>query len=100
MSYCHFRDEKPNARKQHRCYLCGLDIAKGETYLRRTGIGDDGVESFCMHVDCEQVTNSWCQDCWENHDEVEFREEKKQYYAKKDTENKERLENLGFGGAK
>jgi hypothetical protein len=83
MSYCHFRDETPKARKEHRCYLCGLPIAKGETFLRRTGSGDDGLDSVCMHIDCEVVTNTWDSDCWENHDEHEFRDEKQAFYERK-----------------
>lgn len=55
----HLRDERPRARKPHRCYLCGESIPAGEVHVRRTQADGDGVGSFRMHGECEAESRSW-----------------------------------------
>lgn len=40
MSWQHLRDERRTARKDHRCYLCGLPILAGSEHIARTGTRD------------------------------------------------------------
>lgn len=74
MSWLHLSDTRPKARKDHRCELCGLTIAKGTVHVARRGIGDDGPCTFRMHDDCEKISRSWSYDDWEcGWDESEVR---------------------------
>ena len=77
MSWTCLSDRRLKARKPHRCYLCGLKIAVGETYVRYVGVGEDGFSSSANHDECLQVTsdNKWDIHCWESHDSECFREE-------------------------
>ena len=66
MSWVHLEDKIVTARKPHRCYLCGKPIAKGEKYLRRSGIEEgEGHRNAKMHPDCEEQTHDWEIDDWE-----------------------------------
>lgn len=73
MSWSHLNDTRPKARKPHNCFLCGMSIPAGETYVRRSGITSDGLLCFAMHVPCESKTRSWGQDEWDCHDPDDFR---------------------------
>jgi hypothetical protein len=68
MSWTHLDDSVvKKSRKPHRCYLCGKEIPKGASYLRRTGIDDDaGLLSIAMHPECESVTRTWDEMDWEH----------------------------------
>jgi hypothetical protein len=67
MSWTHLDDfVVKKSRKPHRCYLCGKEIPKGASHLRRTGIDDDaGLLSIAMHPECESVTRDWDEMDWE-----------------------------------
>lgn len=73
MSWTHLSDTTPKARKDYRCYLCGLPIPKGTVHDARRGIDDDGALTCRMHLDCVKLTAGWREDEWECHDEQEFR---------------------------
>ncbi len=80
MTWTSIRDETRKSRKPRQCILCEDAIAVGETYVARTGIGDDGRVTVAMHVDCEGRTRDWSIDDWESNDAYEMRglrEEKK-----------------------
>ena len=74
MSWTHLEDTTPKARKEHRCYLCELPIRKGTIHVARSGVGDNGIEKFRMHAECEKITKPWIEQDWENHDAWDFRE--------------------------
>ena len=65
-------ETQPVAKKDHRCYLCGLTIQKGIVYVRRFCF-DDGPFAAKMHLACEELTREWDRFSWEEHDEGEFR---------------------------
>jgi len=67
MSWTHLDDTLvKKSRKPHRCYLCGVEIPKGASYLRRTGVDEDsGLVSVAMHPVCESHTRDWDQMDWE-----------------------------------
>jgi hypothetical protein len=75
VSWNHLEDTHPVARKAHRCYLCGREIAVGERHVRRTGVGEDGLWTGRMHEECEALTVGWTEDDWECHDPAEFRDD-------------------------
>lgn len=75
MSWTHFSDTKPKARKDYRCYLCGLPILKGEEHLVRRGVSEGQLVACRMHEACENLTRQWDEDDWIYHDESEFRSE-------------------------
>jgi hypothetical protein len=67
-------DRLIQARKQHRCDLCGLRIRKGAQHILRTGV--DGREHWRMrmHLVCRDATNEWDEEDWEcGWDEYDFR---------------------------
>jgi hypothetical protein len=68
MSWTHLDNSVvKESRKPHRCYLCGREIPKGASYLRRTGIDDDaGLLSIAMHLECESQTHDWDEMDWEH----------------------------------
>jgi hypothetical protein len=70
----HLADTKPKARKDHQCLLCGEPIPKGTVHIARSGINDDGPDTFRMHISCEALTLKWDQGDWECHDAGEFRD--------------------------
>jgi hypothetical protein len=65
MSWTHFRDVMSVARKSHICGLCGRKINAGSRQVVRTGRGDDGIETFRMHAECEALTCNWDEMDWE-----------------------------------
>lgn len=66
MSWVHLEDKIVTARKPHRCYLCDKPIAKGEKYLRRSGIEEgEGYITAKMHPECEEHTRDWDDGDWE-----------------------------------
>lgn len=65
MSWTHFGDKVVKARKAASCYLCGEPIAIGETYVRRTGVGECGIGTTKMHPECEKESDSWHEMDWE-----------------------------------
>lgn len=66
MSWVHLEDKIVTARKPHRCYLCDKPIAKGEKYLRRSGIEEgEGHITYKMHSECEEHTRDWDEGDWE-----------------------------------
>ena len=67
MSWTHLRDEVPKARKPYRCGVCNSLIGVGEKHVARTGVGDDGPETFRMHCECEEYSCEWKEDEWESH---------------------------------
>lgn len=82
MPYEHLNDTNPKARKNYRCVLCGLVIAKGELHVARRGVFDGEAFTQRMHTDCETVTQDWLAEDWENRsDELEFRQEKDRFFT-------------------
>jgi hypothetical protein len=79
MSWLHLEDSTPKARKSHLCHLCNLPIAIGEVHVKRSGVGDNGMESIRMHEVCEKVTHGWDEDSWEYSEPCDFREELADY---------------------
>jgi len=77
MSWNHLEDTSPKAKKEYRCYLCGLKINIGEKHIKRTGTADFEFITQRMHIDCEKLTNDWDENDWENFDEAEFRQDLK-----------------------
>lgn len=73
MSWTHLGDTYPKARKEHRCYLCGLRIRKGARHVRRDGIADGEFVACRMHAVCESHTKAWDETDWECFDESDFR---------------------------
>lgn len=65
MSYRHLRDTRPTARKEYRCFLCGIPIAVGTKQPRQSGARDGGLDSFRMHELCESKAAKWSIDDWE-----------------------------------
>ena len=67
MSWTHLDDILvKKAGRSHRCYLCGKEIPKGSSYLRRTGVDEDtGIVSVAMHPECEEQTKDWDEMDWE-----------------------------------
>lgn len=66
MSWVHLEDKIVTASKPHRCYLCDRTIAKGERYLRRSGIEEgEGYITAKMHLECEEHTRDWDDGDWE-----------------------------------
>jgi hypothetical protein len=64
----------PVARKEHRCYLCGLAIPVGAKHTKRTGVTDGEFWSARMHHACEALTKSWAECEWESFDPSDFRQ--------------------------
>ena len=58
MSWQHFYDTKPIARKPHRCYLCGEAIEIREKHVRRTGVREGRIDSIRMHIECCKHTDA------------------------------------------
>ena len=74
MSWTHIQDTTPKARKEYECLLCGMKIPKGAVHTARSGVGDDGFDTFRMHHACEEKTRKWDAMNWECHDCMDFRE--------------------------
>lgn len=70
--WTHLEDKKQKARKLHRCCLCGLEIAIGVEYIRRTGSDGGDMHRMKMHVECEAVTRDWDDSDWENTEPERF----------------------------
>lgn len=65
MSWTHLKDDHPKASKEHQCFLCGNPIATGSVHVKRTGVGDGGIDTFRMHELCEKQTEDWDLMDWE-----------------------------------
>lgn len=61
----HVRDDRPRARKPHRCYLCGEFVEVGDTYVRRLWSDGGKLSTTKMHVECEAETANWEDWDWE-----------------------------------
>lgn len=66
---------EPKARKQHRCYLCGRLIEKGEKHRKHVGTYDGDFYSMRNHFDCDKHTDGWATEDWEYHEPQIFIEE-------------------------
>lgn len=75
--WTHIEDTTPKARKEYRCYLCGLTIPQGIKHVKRVGADSgEGLVTVRMHEQCEMVTRDWHWDDWEcMQDEWAFRHE-------------------------
>lgn len=49
------KQEKPVARKEHRCCFCGAYINKGEKYSHDVYISDGEIDDQKKHLDCEEA---------------------------------------------
>lgn len=49
------RQEKPVARKEHRCLFCGAVIKKGEKYQHNVYVTDGEIDDQRMHLCCEDA---------------------------------------------
>lgn len=67
MSWVHFSDTTPKARKRHYCEVCGQDILIGETHVARSGAYDGKPRTVRMHFECEELSSRWDQQDWECH---------------------------------
>lgn len=52
MSAILLADDRPTARKQHRCEVCNGTIAIGERYVRQRGIFDGAAYTWKGHALC------------------------------------------------
>jgi hypothetical protein len=66
MSWTHIEDTTQRARKRYQCELCLEAIEKGDVYVRRYGVSEDGKTSFLMHPECERETKEWNYMEWES----------------------------------
>lgn len=68
MSWTHIEDVRiAKTRKRKVCELCGKWIAIGSPRVSRFGYADGGATRFDMHVECEEVSQSWDLTDWETH---------------------------------
>lgn len=65
MSWTHFSDTTPRARKRYRCVLCNEFIEVGETHVARRGTDEEGPLTCRMHTECEAATQDWSWDDWD-----------------------------------
>lgn len=66
MSWTHFGDTRPRARKRYRCRICDEAILPGEVHIARRGV-DDGIPlTIRMHPECADLSYGWSPDEWEN----------------------------------
>jgi hypothetical protein len=73
--WTHLKDTMPIAKKNYRCYLCGLVISTGDKHLHRHGVSDGEIFCFRMHCKCEAFVSANPDFDWETFDESELREE-------------------------
>jgi hypothetical protein len=64
MSWTFIRQGEVKARKIHRCFCCGEDIAINEKYTERVG-SNDGIVVMKMHKECQEESDKWDADDWE-----------------------------------
>lgn len=50
------------AKKQHKCFLCGGEIAIGEKYERYSGKYDGEFFDQCFHKNCIAILDKFCRD--------------------------------------
>jgi hypothetical protein len=74
VSWVHLSDKQVTARKVYECFLCGMEIPKGDSHIVREGVftGEGFVRSR-MHVRCELLTKDWGDGDWDAHEPCEFR---------------------------
>ena len=56
------RSSKHIARKPHKCFLCGGEIAIGEKYERYSGKYDGAFFDQCFHENCIAILDKFCRD--------------------------------------
>lgn len=56
------RRSKHIAKKPHKCFLCGSEIAAGEKYERYSGRYDGEFFDQCFHGDCITILDEFCRD--------------------------------------
>jgi len=62
-------DDRPRARKHHRCFDCGGWIVPGETHRKSSHVRDGSAYSLRQHLDClamseEVVADGYAPDYW------------------------------------
>lgn len=60
-----------NARKEHKCSLCGETILAGEKYVRFSGKYDGQMFDQKLHISCERMIS----ECCIAHDDNEYTED-------------------------
>ena len=75
MSWTHFSDTRPAARREHRCYLCEETIPVGCVHVARRGVSDGTAVTTRMHLDCVDLTLDWDQRDWDDFDPGAFRDD-------------------------
>lgn len=53
------------AQKEHKCYLCGTMIKKGEAYRRISGKGEYGFYDTKLHMNCDALIDKYCESNYE-----------------------------------
>ena len=56
------RSSTHKAKKPHKCFLCGGEIAIGEKYERYTGKYDGDFFDQCFHENCIAILDKFCRD--------------------------------------
>ena len=56
------RSSKHTAKKPHKCFLCGGEIAAGEKYERYSGKYDGDFFDQCFHEECIAILDKFCRD--------------------------------------
>ena len=60
MSYTHLLDERPKARKRHRCFICACTIWPGTVYRKSSFVFDGSAYTIKEHVECARVAAKYC----------------------------------------
>lgn len=74
MNWTFLNQQTRKARRQYRCFACGLPILPRETHEVRTGVDGRKMLTMRMHTLCERKTSGWDEDDWIMHDEATFRQ--------------------------
>lgn len=79
----HFSDRTVKTRKEHECLLCGQVIQPFTQAVRRRGSMDGKLQSFMMHMDCEEVASDWDEQDWIMNDPGSFAHEMEERRSQK-----------------